>query len=165
MTYPALALTTVLLACCTHSLAAEEPVPSAVFTTTQAEAGRAAYERSCGQCHTYSVRGRSGKEDELPPLESLPEPYQKFIGPKKLVPPLVGKNFVDRHGQKTLGELYIFFRGAARSTPAAELKMSDEMLVDITAYLLQKNGARAGGQPLTAQSKVRFDSVANPPAE
>ena len=71
---------TVLFGCCALALAAQDAAP-AVFTTTQAESGRAAYERSCGQCHTYSVRGRSGKEDELPPLESLPEAYQKFIGP------------------------------------------------------------------------------------
>jgi hypothetical protein len=148
-----------VLGSCAVVLSGQESVPPAVFTVAQAEAGRAAYERSCGMCHTYAVSGRSGKEGELPSLESLPEPYQKFIGPRKWVPALMGKRFVDTYGQKTLQELFVLFRGAADTTPASELNMSDETLVDITAYILQKNGAKAGDQPLTAKSSAFFRSV------
>jgi cytochrome c553 len=150
---------TALLGSCTLVLSGQESVPPPVFTSAQAEAGRAAYERSCGMCHTYAVSGRSGKAGELPSLASLPEPYQKFIGPRKWVPALMGKHFVDTYGQKTLRDLFVLFRGAADTTPVSELNMSDETLVDITAYILQKNGAKEGAQPLTAQSSMRFQSV------
>ena len=148
-----------LLGCGSLLVSAQEPAPSGAFTTAQAEAGRAAYEKSCGQCHTYAVTGRSGKEGELPPLESLPAPYLKFIGPRKRVPPLVGKQFVDKYGQKTLREMFVLFRGAANSTPVSVLKMSDETLVDITAYILAKNGGQAGNESLTADSPTLFHSV------
>jgi hypothetical protein len=65
-----------------------------VFTGAQAEAGRAAYENSCGRRHTYTLLGRNGAETEFPPLKSLPEPFLKFIGPRKHVPALIGKDFV-----------------------------------------------------------------------
>lgn len=127
----------------------QEPARLAAFTPAQAEAGRTAYENSCGQCHTLSLLGRKGEEGEIPPISSLPEPYLKFIGPKMRVPPLVGKNFVGKYGQKTVAELFTFFRGAADTTPVSALHMSDDTLVNITAYILQKNGAKAGDQPMT----------------
>jgi mono/diheme cytochrome c family protein len=148
-----------LLGACVLVLSGQESTPQAVFTPAQADAGRVAYERSCGMCHTYAVSGRTGKEGELPPLASLPEPYQKFIGPHKWVPALMGKHFQDTYGQKTMREMFVLFRGAADTTPISELHMSDETLVDITAYILQKNGAKAGDRPLTAKSDLLFRSV------
>ena len=65
----------------------------ALFTAAQADAGRVAYENSCGRCHTYTLLGRKGEEGELPALTSLPEPFLKFIGPRKRVPALIGKSF------------------------------------------------------------------------
>jgi hypothetical protein len=132
---------------------------SAVFTGAQAEAGRAAYENSCGRCHTYTLLGRNGAEGELPPLTSLPEPFLKFIGPRKHVPALIGKDFVMKYGQKTLAEMFTLFRGAADTTPVSELHMSDDTLVDITAYILRSNGAKPGNQPLTAKTSALFNSV------
>ena len=87
------------------------------FTSAQADPGRAAYENSCGRCHTYTLMGRKGEEGELPPLTSLPEPFLKFIGPPKRVPALIGKDFVMKYGQKTLAEMFTLFRGAADTTP------------------------------------------------
>jgi mono/diheme cytochrome c family protein len=130
-----------------------------VFTEAQADAGRTAFENSCGQCHTYSVRGRKGEEGELPPLASLPAPYQKFIGPRGRVPALMGKAFVQKYGQKKVTEMFTLFRGAADTTPVAELHMSDDTLVNITAYILQKNGAKPGNQPLEKTTGDLFGSV------
>lgn len=48
-------------------LAGQEATRPAVFTSGQSEAGRTAYEKSCGQCHTYTLRGRQGEAGELPP--------------------------------------------------------------------------------------------------
>lgn len=131
----------------------------AVFTAEQAEAGRAAYENSCGRCHTYTLQGRKGEEGELPPLASLPAPFLKFIGTPIHVPPLMGKGFVRGYAQKTIAEMFSLFRGAADTTPVSELHMSDDTIVDITAYILQKNGAKPGNQPLTAKTSALFGSV------
>jgi hypothetical protein len=38
--------------------------------------------------------------------------------------------------------------------------MSDDTLVNITAYLLQMNGAKPGNEALTAKTGVPFGSVA-----
>ena len=141
------------------SITGQQTPPAAVFTAAQAEAGRAAYENSCGRCHTYTLLGRNGAEGELPPLESLPEPYLKFIGPRKHVPALIGKDFVGKYGQKTLTEMFTLFRGAADTTPVSELHMNDDTLVNITAYILRSNGAKPGNQPLTAKTSALFNSV------
>jgi len=128
-------------------LAAQQPTASGVFTLAQAEAGRVAYENSCGKCHTPSLLGRIGKPGELPPVKSLSASYQQFIGVKGFVPPLAGKTFVERWGDKTAGQLVARFQetvdffdveGGVRETT-----------VNITAYVLQVNGAKAGNQALT----------------
>jgi len=137
----------------------EEGKAPAVFTAAQAEAGQAAYEKSCGRCHTYSLLGRKGDEGEVPPIASLPAPFLKFIGPAKRVPPLVGENFVQKYGQKKVSDLFVLFRGAANTTPVADLHMSDDDIVNITAYILEKNGAKPGNQPLTATLARAFGSV------
>ena len=81
-------------------LAAQQPNTLGVFTPAQAEAGRKAYERTCGKCHTNTLMGRNGGRDELPPIDSLPASYQEFIGKTNRVPPLAGKVFLSRWGQK-----------------------------------------------------------------
>ena len=43
--------------------AQEKTAPSA-FTAAQAEAGRKAYENSCGKCHAYNLLGRKRDEGE-----------------------------------------------------------------------------------------------------
>ena len=55
--------------------------------------------------------------------------------------------------------MFTLFRGAADTTPVSELHMSDDTLVNITAYILQRNGARPGNQPLTAKTSALFNSV------
>jgi mono/diheme cytochrome c family protein len=140
-------------------LTGQEPVRPAAFSAAQAEAGRAAYEKSCGQCHTPSLRGRKGEEGEIPPLASLPPAYQKFIGPRMRVPPLVGKGFAGKYGKATVSDLYTLFRGAADSTPVSELHMSDDTLVNITAYILQSNGAKSGSQVLTKTADATMQSL------
>jgi hypothetical protein len=141
------------------TVAAQQPAKQAVFTSAQADAGRMAYENSCGKCHTVSLRGRKGDAGEVPPLESLTTPFLKFIGPAKRVPPLMGSGFVGSYSTKTMAGLFTLFRGAADTTPVAELQMSDETLVNITAYILQRNGAKPGDQPLTKASDVVFSSI------
>ncbi|HEX4135228.1 MAG TPA: c-type cytochrome [Bryobacteraceae bacterium] len=159
MNRKAVVLAIALLGLGSFVLTGQQPATSTVFTAAQADAGRTAFENSCGQCHTYSVRGRKGEEGELPPLASLPAPYQKFIGPRGRVPALMGAAFVQKYGQKKVTEMFTLFRGAADTTPVAELHMSDDTLVNITAYILQKNGAKPGNQPLEKTTGDLFGSV------
>src|SRR5580698_3947502 len=136
-----------------------QPQTTPVFTSAQAEAGRTAYENSCGKCHTYTLLGRKGEDGELPPVASLSAPYQKFIGNPNHVPPLAGKIFLSRWGQKTAAELIARFQVTAGDSFFQFQGMNDEAVVNITAYVLQVNGAKAGPQPLTRKTSVVVNST------
>jgi hypothetical protein len=130
-----------------------------IFTSAQAEAGRAAYENTCGKCHTYTLLGRKGEEGELPPVSTLSAPYQKFIGNPNHVPPLAGKIFLSRWGDKTAAELISRFQITV-SDPFFKFEgINDETTVNITAYVLQMNGAKAGPQPLTRGTSAVVNSA------
>ncbi len=140
-------------------LTGQQKTDPGVFTVTQAEAGRIAYENTCGKCHTYTLLGRKGEEGELPPVASLSAPYQKFIGTPNHVPPLAGKVFLSRWGQKTAAELIARFQVTA-SDPFFQFQdMNEDAVVNITAYVLQMNGAKAGLQPLTRKTSVVVNSI------
>jgi mono/diheme cytochrome c family protein len=140
-------------------LTAQQPASSGVFTLAQAEAGRVAYERTCGQCHTNTLMGRNGDPGELPPLSLLSASYQKFIGPRGFVPPLAGKVFLGRWGGKTAAQLIARFQETAGDPFFKFEDMNAETTVDITAYVLQVNGAQAGSQPLTRITGAFVNSI------
>src|SRR5579864_8303701 len=140
-------------------LTAQQPASSGVFTSAQAEAGRLAYERTCGQCHTNTLMGRKGDPGELPPLGSLSASYQKFIGPRGFVAPLAGKVFLDRWGGKTAAQLIARFQETVDDPYFQFEDMNDETTVDIAAYVLQANGAKAGSQPLTRTTGAIVNSI------
>ena len=138
---------------------AQQPAPSAVFTLAQAEAGRVAYERTCGKCHTATLLGRTGDGSELPPVSSLSAVYQKFIGPRGYVRPLAGKEFLSRWGGKTAGQLVDRFQETVDDPVLKFEGMNGETTVNITAYVLQANGAKAGTQPLTKSTDAIVSSI------
>ena len=140
-------------------LTAQQPSSSGVFTSAQAEAGRLAYERTCGKCHTDTLKGRKGEAGELPPLSSLPASYQTFIGPRGFVAPLAGKVFIDRWGGKTAAQLIARFQETVDDPYFKFESMNDETTVNITAYVLQVNGAKAGTQPLSRATDVMVSSI------
>ncbi len=134
-------------------LSAEDSIPG-VFTSAQAEAGRADYGRTCERCHTPSLLGRNGAENELPPLSSLSADDQKFIGHHGyvFVPPLAGETFLDRWGDKTAAELIARFQITVDDPFFGFENITEETTVNITAYVLQVNGAKSGSQPLTRET-------------
>jgi hypothetical protein len=137
----------------------QPPAPAPVFTSAQAEAGRAMYERTCGKCHTPTLFGRNGDKDERPPISTLPASYQKFIGARGFVPPLAGKVFLERWGEKTAAALIERFQITA-SDPFFQFEdMDADATVNITAYVLQVNGAKAGNQPLTRSTGAIVNSL------
>ncbi|WP_031499222.1 c-type cytochrome [Bryobacter aggregatus] len=133
-------------------LAGQEPAPPAAFTSAQAEAGRAAYEKTCGQCHTPTLLGRKGEAGEVPLRSSLSPAYQKFIGPRGFVSPLAGKVFLDHWGASTAAQLIARFQEAVHVFPPDD--KDPETAVNLTAYVLQVNGAKAGKQPLTRNTNA-----------
>jgi len=135
----------------------QEPAPSGIFTAAQAESGREAFQSTCGKCHTPTLLGRKGEPGELPPLSSLSSAYQKFIGPRGFVPPLAGKIFIDRWGSTTAAELIARFQETVPYFPPEG--MNDETTVNITAFVLQVNGAKAGARPLTRTTDAIVRSV------
>ena len=135
-------------------LAGQRPDQTSVFTSAQAEAGRISYERTCGRCHTYSLHGRKGEAGELPPVSSLSEADQKFIGNPNHVPPLAGEAFLNRWGEKTVAQLIDRFQITV-SDPSFKFKdIDDDTTVNIAAYVLQVNGAKAGAQPLPRTTRT-----------
>ena len=96
----------------------ERSVWSGVYTTTQAERGRAAFEASCAGCHKPDLSGR---------------------GP---IPALRGEDFTgERHGQ-SVADLY----GLIRSTmpPGRPESLSGDAYADVVAYLLSENAYPPG---------------------
>jgi mono/diheme cytochrome c family protein len=122
-------------------------------------AGRVAYEKSCGRCHTLTLMGRQGDPDERPTVSSLSDADRKFIADfNNRVPPLAGKAFLQRWGSKTAAQLVARFQEAKFSFKEAGIT-DDEDIVRITAYVLEVNGAKPGSQALTRSTAVIIDSV------
>jgi hypothetical protein len=141
-------------------LSGQEAVQSGVFTLAQAEAGRVAYEHTCARCHTYTLLGRKGDPGELPPVSSLSEADQKFIGNPNHVPPLADQAFLSRWGDKTVSQLIARFEITLKDPSFQFKNVDDDTAVNITAYVLQVNGAKAGNEPLDRSNRVRVNSAA-----
>jgi hypothetical protein len=75
------------------------------------------------------------------------------------VAPLTGKVFIDRWGGKTAAQLIARFQETIDDPYFQFEGMSDATTVDITAYVLQVNGAKAGTQPLTRKTSVLVSSI------
>ncbi len=143
-------------------LAGDDSAPAAVYTLAQAEAGRVAYANTCGQCHTPTLLGRKGDPAEIPPLSSLSPGWQKFIATSRgVVPPLAGQAFRERWGSKTLARLISRLQEAVPAFPPEG--MNDDTTVNIAAYVLQVNGAKAGNRPLTRTTPDLLNSLMGDP--
>jgi hypothetical protein len=67
--------------------------------------------------------------------------------------------FLSRWGQKTAAELIARFQVTASDPFFQFQEMNDEAVVNITNYVLQMNGAKAGPQPLTRKTSVVANSI------
>jgi mono/diheme cytochrome c family protein len=134
--------------------------PPTVYTAAQAAAGRSGYEETCGKCHTPSLGGRKGDPSELPALSTLPADWQKVVQDAGgRVPPLAGADFMAIWGSRTTKDLSKRINEATLGGFPPK-GANAETALDIAAYVLQANGARAGTQPLTAETAVPVQSVA-----
>jgi alcohol dehydrogenase (cytochrome c) len=103
------------------------------FTVQQADAGRTAYQTNCSGCHAADL---SGIGNALP-LSGLP--------------------FTGSWGNRTVGDLVGFLEGAM--PPNNPGGLGEQNYLNIAAFILQSNGARAGNQALTGNSTVAIRSV------
>src|SRR5438093_13621472 len=108
--------------------------PAAVYTAQQAASGRAVYQANCAICHQQDL---SGSGD---------------------APTLRGSEFVSNWGPRTTRELLSFLQ--LTMPPARQGTLSQEDYLNIVAFILQSNGARAGAQALTANTEVAINSLA-----
>src|SRR5262245_12902648 len=98
-------------------------IAGGVYTAAQAQAGQSAYTQNCAGCHGADFRG-SGD-----------------------APAVVGPDFAAKWGPKSANDLFTFL--VQSMPPASPGSLGEAGTLDVTAYLLQINGAPAGQQPLT----------------
>jgi alcohol dehydrogenase (cytochrome c) len=128
------AVAAMVLAGCVWMVAAQQTAGSP-FTAAQATAGRAVYDSTCASCHMPNLEGRGE------------------------APQLAGSEFMTLWGTRTARDLVAFIKGSMPPLNAGSI--SDADYLNVTAFILQANGAVAGNQPLTAASDFLVKSVAS----
>src|SRR5438876_42068 len=108
-------------ACGAASLSAQT---AGVYTAAQAQAGQAVYMRNCSACHGADFEG-SGD-----------------------APALAGGTFMIKWRPKMVSELF----GLILQTmpPTAPNTLGEAAALNVTSFILQRNGAAAGNQPLAS---------------
>ncbi|HML15408.1 MAG TPA: PQQ-binding-like beta-propeller repeat protein [Bryobacteraceae bacterium] len=111
------------------------PQPAAaIFTIAQAQAGRGVYDQNCAGCHGANFEG-SGD-----------------------APALAGGTFILKWRTKMVSELF----GEILQTmpPTSPGSLSEGAGLNVTAYILERNGAQAGERALTAGTATLISAVA-----
>jgi len=87
--------------------------------------GAASFQANCAVCHGANLQGESGT-------------------------PLMGRTFLQAYGAGTAAQLYDFL---SRQMPLnAPGSLSPSQYLDVTAFILARNGLPPGTAPLSAQS-------------
>src|SRR5580700_6104809 len=104
------------------------------YTAAQATAGLATYQANCSSCHAADLTGLNSASA------------------------LAGGLFMGSWGDRTTADLIAFLEGAM--PPGNPGSLGQAAYVDVTAFILDFNGAQPGRQPLTSAAKVVIRSVA-----
>jgi len=107
---------------------------SGPFTQAQATAGHQAFDNNCAPCHLQDM---SGTND---------------------APALAGTPFMGAWGKRSTAALYS--KIATTMPLGAGGSLSEKQYTDIVAYILERNGARAGNTALAPASSVQIDTIA-----
>src|ERR1700736_3371788 len=113
----------------------QQPAPATVFTAAQAQSGQAIYTQNCSACHGTNFEG-SGD-----------------------APALAGGTFLLKWNPKPVSELFGYIMQSMPPTTPGSL--GEPASINVTAYILQRNGAPAGQQALTAALTTPISAVAN----
>ena len=108
-----------------------------VYTTEQADRGKAVYGKECASCHGAALDGSGA------------------------APPLAGADFKSNWNGQTAGDL---FDKMQATMPADQPgRLSREQTADILAFLLASNGFPAGSKELPSDpallAKIRFEAA------
>ena len=99
--------------------------PVGAYTSEQASRGAAVYTQYCAACHGPNLQGEAGT-------------------------PLMGRTFLQAYGAGTAAQLYDFL---SRQMPLnAPGSLSQSQYLDVTAFILERNGLPPGAAPLSSQS-------------
>jgi alcohol dehydrogenase (cytochrome c) len=113
--------------------AQQASTPAAIFTAAQLEAGRAIYTRVCSACHGANQEGLGD------------------------APALAGGTFLLKWRLKIASELVgEILQNMPPSDPGS---LSESAALNATAYILQRNGASAGQQPLTTSATTQIGAT------
>ena len=110
----------------------QTPAP-AVYTAAQATAGQALYQANCASCHVPDLSGRNE------------------------APPLAGANFMTTWRGQTTRDLVEYMQA---TMPPGQPSLAESAYLDITAFILQSNGAAAGAQALAASTATPIGTIA-----
>ena len=127
------ALGAVALAFLGVSPSAQTPAAAPVYTAAQATAGRAAYQANCSSCH------------------------QPDLGGQNEAPPLAGPNFMTQWRSRTTKDLVEYMQA---TMPPGRPSLGPEDYLNITAFVLQTNGAGAGSQALASATVAPIGAIA-----
>src|SRR4029077_10744515 len=127
-------MATTALGFCIAVAAAQQTTRTGPFTAEQAATGRAIYQSTCSTCHLPDMKGT---------FEA---------------PPLSGANFMNTWRNRPTSDLFTRIRNTMPiSNPGS---LSDQDAVNLVAFILQANGAKAGTQPLTPETIVPIGALA-----
>jgi len=104
-----------------------------VYTTAQATAGQAAYTANCASCHQPTLAGQNE------------------------APPLAGTNFMTTWGKRTTKDLIDYM---SATMPPGKPSLAEADYLNISAFILQYNGAIAGTQTLAMTTAAPIASIA-----
>src|SRR5258706_6187140 len=108
-----------------------------VYSAAQANAGRTVYQASCASCHLPDLAGRNE------------------------APQLAGNNFMNTWRARTTRDLFEFIQS---TMPPTGENLSADQYLNVTAFILQVNGAPSGAQPLTPTTAVAIGQLGVRPA-
>jgi mono/diheme cytochrome c family protein len=129
---PAIAAVTGMGASRAGVLAGAQGPADPVFTTAQAIAGKTAYAKHCASCHMPDLSGNAE------------------------IPPLAGSAFKGTWGSRSTKDLFDYMSAAM---PYGGASLSSETYADITAFILEFNGAVAGERALSATTSAPIGSL------
>ncbi|MDQ1469431.1 MAG: hypothetical protein QOJ99_911 [Bryobacterales bacterium] len=116
-------------------IAAATAMAQTSFTAPQSLAGRSAYQANCASCHMPDLAGRNE------------------------APQLAGSNFMLAWRDRSAGALAAYIQETM--PPGNRGGLGQETYLNLAAFLLEANGARAGELALAANSGVLIGAVAN----
>ena len=108
--------------------------PAGVFTADQAQSGRAVYDRNCSACHGTNFEGTGD------------------------APGLAGGTFMLKWRPKMVSELFgVILQTMPPTNPGS---LGEAAALNVTAYILQRNGAQPGQQALSPGLATPISAIA-----